>query len=316
MKKEYHFTLARTDRICLVTFCVALMAWELVKQLFPDAGNTFTYVAPPPVAEESTIARTEIKKERTYNRYSYNYKKENYKKENYTKPTYPADDKKYEPLTAPVNIMEATYDELRSAGFNSKTAGNILKFISSGAIIYDKNQLRKIYGMDSLQLTTALPYLTFPEKPAFEKKNFTEKVNFTKHENQIVDIHTATQEELESLPGIGTVLAERIIKFRTSLGGFSSTTQLMDCYGITPELFAQLEPKLTASGPLQIIYINEVDFNNFSHPYLTKKQIKLLKAYRDQHGAFTSDDELKKVYPPDTGWCRKILGMVDYQVRN
>ena len=47
-----------------------------------------------------------------------------------------------------------------------------------------------------------------------------------------VNLNTADAETLETLPGIGTVLAQRIIEHRTELGGFTSIQQLLDVEGI------------------------------------------------------------------------------------
>lgn len=49
---------------------------------------------------------------------------------------------------------------------------------------------------------------------------------------QRLDLNTAQPSELEKLPGIGEVLAQRIIDFRERIGGFISTEQLMDVEGI------------------------------------------------------------------------------------
>jgi hypothetical protein len=35
MKHEYHFTITRTDRICLVVFVILLLGWELIKPVLP-----------------------------------------------------------------------------------------------------------------------------------------------------------------------------------------------------------------------------------------------------------------------------------------
>ena len=45
MKKEYHYTISRTDRIYLVAFVMALLMWELVKEFFPGQQESYTYVA-------------------------------------------------------------------------------------------------------------------------------------------------------------------------------------------------------------------------------------------------------------------------------
>ena len=53
MKKEYHYTISRTDRIYLVTFCMALLCWELVKKVFPSDDKTYTYISEPVEIKQS-----------------------------------------------------------------------------------------------------------------------------------------------------------------------------------------------------------------------------------------------------------------------
>jgi competence protein ComEA len=57
-----------------------------------------------------------------------------------------------------------------------------------------------------------------------------------------VNLNTATQAELELLPGIGPALASRILDERRRLGGFGSVDQLDDVKGIGPKLMARLRP--------------------------------------------------------------------------
>jgi competence protein ComEA len=48
----------------------------------------------------------------------------------------------------------------------------------------------------------------------------------------LVNVNTATAAELETLPGVGEVLAQAIIDFRTQNGPFASVDQLLDVSGI------------------------------------------------------------------------------------
>lgn len=55
-----------------------------------------------------------------------------------------------------------------------------------------------------------------------------------------VNLNTATVAELDGLPGIGPVLAQRIVDHRTSAGPFGSVEELDDVPGIGPAIAAEL----------------------------------------------------------------------------
>lgn len=59
---------------------------------------------------------------------------------------------------------------------------------------------------------------------------------------QALDINTATVERLVALPGIGQVLAERIVAYRDAHGPFTSVDQLGDVEGIGDALVERLRP--------------------------------------------------------------------------
>ncbi|MCK1795880.1 ComEA family DNA-binding protein [Streptomyces sp. XM4193] len=58
----------------------------------------------------------------------------------------------------------------------------------------------------------------------------------------VVSLNSATAEQLETLPGIGPVLAQQIVEFRTNQGGFSSVEQLRQVSGIGDHRYATLRP--------------------------------------------------------------------------
>ncbi len=57
-----------------------------------------------------------------------------------------------------------------------------------------------------------------------------------------VSLSTASEQQLDSLPGVGPVLARHIIEFRTQHGGFTSVDQLRQVTGIGDRRFADLRP--------------------------------------------------------------------------
>lgn len=63
--------------------------------------------------------------------------------------------------------------------------------------------------------------------------------------NEKVNINTATQDELDSLPGIGPSLAERIINYREENGNFKSTDELQNVKGIGEAKYADIKDRIT-----------------------------------------------------------------------
>ncbi len=61
----------------------------------------------------------------------------------------------------------------------------------------------------------------------------------------LVSLNSATQVELEALPGIGPTLAQAIITERERRGGFRSVNELRDVRGIGEKRFADLKDKVT-----------------------------------------------------------------------
>lgn len=62
---------------------------------------------------------------------------------------------------------------------------------------------------------------------------------------ELVDLNTADLATLETLPGVGPVLAQRILDWRTAHGQFTAVEELGEVSGIGDKIYAQLSPKVT-----------------------------------------------------------------------
>lgn len=118
---------------------------------------------------------------------------------------------------------------------------------------------------------------------------------------------------LQIVPGIGPGTAGRIIKYRENLGGFHSTSQLIEVYGMKPETidllwnFFEFTPAIFRKINLNQGTIEEIS----SHPYITYGEAKVIVAFRNQHGFYHSLDDLMKIRIFKEEWIRKLAPYLD-----
>ena len=98
---------------------------------------------------------------------------------------------------------------------------------------HDSVELSVPAAMQTLPPQTTLPEPTTPETVA---------VTFP------IDINSANAEQLTALPGIGEVLANRIIAYREENGGFLSTDELQNVEGIGEKRLEAILDLITIGG--------------------------------------------------------------------
>ena len=64
----------------------------------------------------------------------------------------------------------------------------------------------------------------------------------------LLDLNRAAAEDLESLPGIGAVLAQRVIAYRKSVGRFHTVEELRNVKGIGSKKFDRLKQLVTVAA--------------------------------------------------------------------
>lgn len=64
-----------------------------------------------------------------------------------------------------------------------------------------------------------------------------------------VNINTASQSELETLPGVGPAKAKAIVEYRKQHGNFKSVEELKNVKGIGEGIFAKMKNEATVAAP-------------------------------------------------------------------
>lgn len=111
-----------------------------------------------------------------------------------------------------------------------------------------------------------------------------------------LDLNQATRDQLERLPGIGTVLAGRILRFRSALSGFRTVTQLRDVYGLSPELADRLIRGgiyLTPPADSSRIRLSTASPSQLKgFPYFSEQDAERIVSYRNANQGRIEIDEL------------------------
>lgn len=129
-----------------------------------------------------------------------------------------------------------------------------------------------------------------------------------------VELNSADSATLTTVRGIGPTFAQRIVRYRTRLGGFVRKEQLMEVWGIDSVRYKQIAPQLTVNTAL----VQQTDINSataddlWKHPYLDKWQARELVAWRKRGHCYRSSDDLLKVNTIDSTTVARMEGYLRY----
>jgi competence ComEA-like helix-hairpin-helix protein len=150
-----------------------------------------------------------------------------------------------------------------------------------------------------------LPYVKIESKnlipneqyASSKSKDETQQAKIYPSKYTVIDINTADTSAFISLPGIGSKLASRIILFRDKLGGFYSIDQIGETYGLPDSTFQKIKQYLKIDNPsLKKIDLNTATVDDLKiHPYIRLSLANPIVAYRNEHGAFSKIEDIKKV---------------------
>lgn len=290
--KEY-FTFTRKDRIALFVILLVIVGiWIFPKVTKPTSPKT-------PIADTAWVNAAKRLQTITKNPDDEKTDDENINELVYDRPVNDHLKSRKEKLFY-FNPNTLSFEGWQKLGIREKTIGTIQKYINKGGHFYKPQDLKKIYGLTPEEYMILEPYIQIDVKSENSTKQIATELreeSFSKPKYAPIDINTADTSAFIALPGIGNKLASRIVNFRDKLGGFYSVEQIGEIYGLPDSTFQKIKNYLKLeTNSIKKININTATKDEMKvHPYLKWNLANAIVEYRNQHGNYTSLEDLKNI---------------------
>lgn len=147
------------------------------------------------------------------------------------------------------NPNTVSLEDLQRLGFSPRQAQSIVNYREKGGRFARAEDFGKSYVVSDSVFRRLRPFIRIPK----------------------LDINSADSAAFDDLPGIGPYYASQIVKYRTQLGGYASTEQLMDLYRFDEEKFAKIEDLIECKTPNYFDLWNVDEDALSSHPVIRKR---------------------------------------------
>lgn len=127
------------------------------------------------------------------------------------------------------------------AGFLLFGLGLYFGRTTGGTVLYQRPATASSVAAEAPEAPEAPETPEAPEEPAAPEETETEPEGMASR----VNLNTADAAALESLPGIGPALAQRIIDYRTANGPFQTTAEIQDVRGIGAGIYEKIKDSIT-----------------------------------------------------------------------
>jgi competence ComEA-like helix-hairpin-helix protein len=256
--KEY-FTFTKGQSIAILILSIIIFVGSFLYFLLPQW--TLKYNSGNSDKIDEMIAQLQVDSATANQNYSYSKDKE---------------DKKPQKLT-PFMFDPNTLDEagFLKLGLRDKLVATLLNYRNKGGKFYNKESLKRIYGLHPEEYAQLEPYINIPGSYNSKSTNNT-KTAVT------VELNRADTSQLVMLNGIGSKLAMNIVKYRTQLGGYVRLEQLNEVYGISPETYQKIKGNCKVDQSMvKKLNLNEATFAELNlHPYLKGEIAKSIADFR------------------------------------
>ena len=197
----------------------------------------------------------------------------------------------------PFDPNEVSFSQMIRMGFDTILARRIISYRNRGGIFHESLDLMKIYDFPENLYDRVNHLVRIPENEnTFSGHSETESIHsgMKIHVKQEwiplhFDLNKADTSQLISVKGIGPVFSRRIIKYRDLLGGYVSTEQLEEVYGLTDETLLHLKECVFVDSLFEPekIRLNFSEWEELvKHPYIHSELANRILNIRSMDGPY------------------------------
>lgn len=216
-----------------------------------------------------------------------------------------------QPEIYPFNPNYITDYKGAQLGMSLDEIDRLLAFRKQNKFINSVKDFKAVTKVSDSLLQEISPYFKFPkwvvEQQQKEKnKNSTKLIigNNDKLKISTTNLNLATAQDFETIEGVNEFLAERIIKYRNRLQGFTFESQLFEVWKLEKEVAGTLlfVFKIKDKPVIKKLNVNIATFKQvLSNPYIDYGLCKKIFEFRDEVAELQSIEELKNIdgFPKD-----------------
>jgi len=306
-----YFVFSQKERRAVIVLGALAILFALLPALFPFLVKDEIELVVD-TATQQQLARLKVMPE------AREYRKDEEQSDQLYEPKYPNFKKKESSIIAGelfyFNPNTASAEDFQRLGLREKTIQTILNYRNKGGRFYKADDLERIYGLRHEEFERLFPYVqietktTVPKETAGFTSTSTSKSENKETENFVIDINSTDTTEWKKLKGIGSKLSQRIVNFRSKLGGFVTVDQVAETFGLPDSTFQKIKPQLQFSETgIKKINLNTATIDDLKgHPYIKYALANAIVQYRAEHGNFKAVAELQKLGAIDEVLFKKI----------
>ena len=197
----------------------------------------------------------------------------------------------------PFDPNTADSTDLLRLGLQPWQVRNIYKYRAAGGVYRKTSDFARLYGLTRKQYLAMEPYIHISsdylpastlaanaaQTPELERDTirFPIKIKSTEH----VALNAADTSMLKKVPGIGSYFARQIVNYRTRLGGFCNTRQLLEIEDFPEEALTYFSLTPRDASQIHRLPINKLSISQLKrHPYMGYYRARAIADYRRLKG--------------------------------